>query len=56
MTKTLEHGYLSDSTQQELSNEYKHDRFWMVSKKSLNPCTLYESNLGIERVKPKPND
>ena len=26
MTETLAHGYSSDSTQRELSNEYQHDR------------------------------
>ena len=26
MTETLAYGYSSESTQQELSNEYKHDR------------------------------
>ena len=26
MTETLAHGYSSESTQSELSNEYKHDR------------------------------
>ena len=26
MAETLAHGYTSDSTQQELSNEYQHDR------------------------------
>ena len=25
MAETLEHGYLSESTQRELSNEYQHD-------------------------------
>ena len=27
MTETLAHGYSSESTQWELSNEYQHDRF-----------------------------
>ena len=26
ITETLAHGYASESTQQELSNEYQHDR------------------------------
>ena len=26
MTETLAHGYSDESTQQELSNEYQHDR------------------------------
>ena len=33
MTETLEHGYSSESTQRELSNEYQHDRIEMVFKK-----------------------
>ena len=37
MTETLAHGYLSESTQQELSNEYQHDRVSMVIK---NLCVL----------------
>ena len=32
MTETLAHGYLSESNQQELSNEYQHDRVKMVFK------------------------
>ena len=28
-TKTLAHGYSSESTQRELSNEYQHDKFYM---------------------------
>ena len=32
MTETLANGYSSKSTQQELSNEYQHDRVWMVFK------------------------
>ena len=30
MTETLANGYSSESTQWELSNEYQHDRVWMV--------------------------
>ena len=37
MTETLAHGYSSDSTQQELSNEYQHDMVWMIFK---NLCIL----------------
>ena len=29
MTETLANGYLSESTQRELSNEYQHDRVLM---------------------------
>ena len=52
MTETLTHGYSSESTQRELSNEYKHERVQMVFKKSLrNKCSLDESRLIIGRVK-----
>ena len=37
MTVTLAHGYLAESNQQELSNEYQHDRVLMVFK---NLCVL----------------
>ena len=37
MTETLAHGYSSESTQQELSNEYQHDRVQMAFK---NLCIL----------------
>ena len=37
MTENLAHGYSSESTQQELSNEYQHDRVWMIYK---NLCIL----------------
>ena len=33
MTETLGHGYSSESTQRELSNECQHDRFQMVFRK-----------------------
>ena len=33
MTKTLANGYSSDSTHQERSNEYQHDRVLMILKK-----------------------
>ena len=33
MTETLANGYSSESPQRELSNEYQHDRVWMVFKK-----------------------
>ena len=33
MTETLAHGYSSESTQRELSNEYQHDRVLIVFKK-----------------------
>ena len=37
MTETLAYGYSLESTQRELSNEYQHDRVWMVFK---NLCIL----------------
>ena len=37
MAETMANGYSSESTQQELSNEYQHDRVEMVLK---NPCIL----------------
>ena len=37
ITVTLANGYSSESTQRELSNEYQHDRVWMVLK---NLCVL----------------
>ena len=37
MTKTRANGYSSESTQCELSNEYQHDRVYMVFK---NLCIL----------------
>ena len=37
MTKTLAHEYSSESTQRELSNEYQHDRVYMVFE---NLCVL----------------
>ena len=50
MIETLAHGYSSESTQQVLFNEYQHDRFWMSFQKSMYPCPLEESSLGIGRV------
>ena len=32
MTETVAYGYSSESTRQELSNEYQHDRVSMVSE------------------------
>ena len=32
ITETLTNGYSSESTQRALSNEYQHNRFWMVFK------------------------
>ena len=38
MTETLAHEYSSESPQQELSNEYQHDRVLMVFKESAFLC------------------
>ena len=35
MTETLANGYSSERAQQELPNEYQHDRIWMVFKNLL---------------------
>ena len=37
MTENLAYGYSFESTQRELSNEYQHDRVWMVFQ---NLCVL----------------
>ena len=49
MTETLANGYSSKSTQRELSNEYVHDRVYMVLNFSRS-CALDESSLSIGRV------
>ena len=36
-TETLAHGYSSESTQRDLSNEYQHDRVYVVFK---NRCVI----------------
>ena len=41
--ESLAHGYSSESTQQELSDEYQHDRVLMVFKKSLHPGAIEQS-------------
>ena len=53
MTETLLYGYSSESTQQELSNEYQHDRVKIVFVKYLHPYALDKSSLSIGRVKRK---
>ena len=50
MSESLAHGYSSESTQQELSNEYQHEKVKWLSKNSLCPCALDESSLSIARV------
>ena len=56
MIDTLAHGYSSENTQLELSNEYQHGRVLMVLKKSLHTCALVESIINsssaLERIKP----
>ena len=52
--KPLANGYSSESAQQELSNEYQHDRVSMVFGKYLRPCNLDERSLSIRRVKRSP--
>ena len=48
MAETLTHGFSSESTQRELSNEFQHDRVQMVLK---NRFALDESSRSIGRVK-----
>ena len=50
LLKTLAHGYSSESSQLELSNQYKHDRVFRWFLKKLL-CALDESSLSIGRVK-----
>ena len=50
MIETLANGYSYESTQRELSNEYRHDRVKMIFKKSLHSCALDKSILCIARV------
>ena len=51
MTETLAYGNSSASTQRELSNEYTCTRQRLdYFQKSLHPCALDESSLGIGRV------
>ena len=42
-TKTLAHGYSSESTQREIINEYKHDRVKIFQK-------IFASSLGLSRI------
>ena len=46
MSETLAHGYLSESTQRKLSNEYRQDGF----QKPLSLCTLDKISLNVGRV------
>ena len=49
ITETLAHGYSSESTQQEPSNEYQHDRVKLFLN-FLHPCVFDKSSLSIARV------
>ena len=55
LTETLANGYSSESTQQELSNEYQYDRVKMVFKK-LCICVLWmkvaSASEGINQMTP----
>ena len=56
MTETLAHGYSSESTPRELSNEYQYDRVSMIFKNlCINPSALDESSLSIVRVNWQPS-
>ena len=51
MAETLPHGYSSESTQREISNEYQHDRILnLYNVKYLHFCALDESSLSIGSV------
>ena len=50
MTATLANGYLSESTQRELSNEYQLERALFGFQKYLHTCSLDLSSLSIGRV------
>ena len=51
MTETLANGYSYESTQRELSNEYQHDRVWIVFK-NLCICVLWTKvALALEGLK-----
>ena len=52
ITETLANRYSSESTRQELSNEYQDDRVSMVFQRILHSCALDESSLSIGRVNP----
>ena len=50
MAETLAHGYSYDSTQQELYNEYQHDRVLNGFQNFLRSCAFDESRLSIKKV------
>ena len=45
MKKTLAHRYSSESTRQELSNEYQYERVEMVFKNLLHPYDVLSSSI-----------
>ena len=48
MIESLAHGYSSEGTHREPSNEYQYDRVYMIFN---NLCAFDESRLSIGRVK-----
>ena len=50
MTEILTNGHSSDGAQQELSNEYQHDRVKMIFIYVLLFCALDESDLSSRKV------
>ena len=48
MTETLAYGYSSERDQQELSNEYQHDRVWKVFKNLSIPDLWTKVALALE--------
>ena len=51
MTETMAYGYSSESTQQELSNEYQHNKGLNGFQNFLLFSPMDESSLSMERVK-----
>ena len=52
MTETLANGYLYDSTQRGLSNEYQHDMVQIIAKYFYDIVPRTKSSLSITRVNP----
>ena len=50
MTETLANGYSSESTQQELSNDYQHDRVKMVFKNIFILALWMKGASALERL------
>ena len=53
MTEILAHGYSSESTQRELSNEYQHERNQMVFRNLCNPVLWIGVALALEGLNDK---